>query len=171
MFSKAFLKLYYTIIYSCTLMYMRSSVIHFAFAHVQINAEGDDFRRAKPNSVFCLVFFGDLFDLLSDCLQMSHPSFNGMNVFVCFWVCSASPSFHACVTPLGFLCRSDGSFGEADLGGCDIKAGGVRTESPGESQATSSRQFILNMENQLGKSRRRKTGIKRCKHLKVCHRS
>lgn len=97
-------------------------------------------EEQKPNSVFSLVFFGDPFDLLSDCLQTSHPSLSGMNFFFCVCVSGSAHRvlvFTACVTPLGFLCRSDGSFGDADLGGRDIKAGGVRTESPGGSRATS----------------------------------
>lgn len=117
MFSKAFLKLYiqmcvgtiyvgglqvkYTIIYSCTLMYMCSSVIHFAFAHVQINTEGDE-TRAKPNSVFCLVFFGEPFDLLSDCLQTSHPSLNGMNFFLCVSGSAHRVLVFTLVSPFGF---------------------------------------------------------------------
>lgn len=61
-------------------------------------------EEQKPNSVFSLVFFGDPFDLLSDCLQTSHPSLSGMNFFffVCFWVCSLSPSFHCLCHPFGF---------------------------------------------------------------------
>lgn len=121
MFSKAFLKLYiqmcvgtiyvwmlvvfqvkYTIIYSCTLMYMCSFVIHFAFAHVQINTWGRWIPKSKAKfSILFGFLWGPVWPPVWLPADVS-PQFKRDDLFLCVSGSAHRDLVFTLVSPFGF---------------------------------------------------------------------